>query len=469
MSNYVSLGIFIAIIVLVWIVDGKKFKKEGFLFYLRRTKWGVDGIHSIGSRYSSLLKRFGTLGVIFAFGLVGLLYYFKTIGKEKKISRGKCALITVLYTVFASGFIYLLHDMLFASIVKQFDLMFFGGALIYVLEILAFLFGMAGYTMFSLSYGVVSVFAGSTTESSVQLVLPVEVSESSNLPIVSVPLVVWLVSIFIILTVHELAHAFVSSSVGLKVKSIGYGFFAILPIGFVEPDEVKISKVGSLDRSRIYSAGAFNNVISAIIIAVILISTVFVSAKVIDNRYGEIYDYNGVGYSVLPPEDSVELPSSVLPESGVIIGLNGEKIDRFDDFIGVLENVGPDENLSILINDTSYDITTVVNPQNSSRGFIGINGFYNSMELKDEFKGSLLVQFIEAEAYIVYLFSWVVLLSIGIGLVNLLPIRGLDGGKMLEEISITFFGKKIGVKIVSYVSLFALLVILFSIFGSYIV
>ena len=159
----------------------------------------------------------------------------------------------------------------------------------------------------------------------------------------------------------------------------------------------------------------------------------------------------------------------MLPESGVIIGLNEEKIDRFDDFIGVLENVGPDENLSILINDTSYDITTVVNPQNSSRGFIGINGFYNSMELKDEFKGSLLVQFIEAEAYIVYLFSWVVLLSIGIGLVNLLPIRGLDGGKMLEEISITFFGKKIGVKIVSYVSLFALLVILFSIFGSYIV
>jgi membrane-associated protease RseP (regulator of RpoE activity) len=60
---------------------------------------------------------------------------------------------------------------------------------------------------------------------------------------------------------------------------------------------------------------------------------------------------------------------------------------------------------------------------------------------------------------------WVLFLNAGIGIANLLPIKPLDGGLMLEEIVKVFFKKRWVDKIVKVVSLFTLLLILIALFG----
>ena len=467
MSNLMSLAAFLLLILIIWIIDHKKIKREGPLFYLRRTKRGIETIDYFGKKYSSFLKAFGSLGIIFAFGLPGLFYYFKGIRRDVGISKSRIILCVILYCFVAVGFICLLNNALFMPIVEHFNLVYYGNIFVYLLWAVTFVFGLSGYVFFTLFYGVLSIFLGKTTESSLQLVLPVEIPESSNLPIVSVPLFVWIVAILVILLVHELAHAVVSSAIGVKVKSIGYGFFAILPLGFAEPDEKELSKVSSLDCSRVYSAGYFNNIFSAIFMLGILM-VALLSVGLVGKIYGDIYDYRGVAYSVMADDNETVFPSSVLPESGVITGIDGKPVLKFDMFVDSMTYVRPGQEVILVVNGTNYSITTVAHPDNVSMAYIGV--YVNDyVVLKDEFEGSLVVLYLDGIKSFLELMVWLILLSVGIAFFNILPIRGLDGGKIAEEIFIAFCGKNSGKKMASNLTKVTLLLIFLSLFGTYLV
>ena len=466
MSNYVSLLLFLAFIVIVWILDGKNIKKEGPLFYLRRTQWGIDWIHRFGKKYSSFLKGFGSIGVIAAFGLLGLFYYFRTGDFDKKLSRGKTALLVGLYSVLALVFITIMNNLLFVSVVEHFNLGIYGSLFIYLMEFVTFVFGLSGYVLLTLVYGTLSMFIGQTTESSLQLVLPVEMPENSNLPVVSVPLFIWLISIMVILLVHELAHAVVSSAIGVEVKSIGYGFFALLPLGFAEPDEAKIEKAKSIDKSRVYSAGYFNNIVSAVVMVGVLL-LVIGSVGLVGSVYGDIYNHKGVAYAGMDDVDNESVyPSDILPEIGVITSVGGVPVMNVSSFVVVMRDVGVGDEINIVVNETEYSLVTIANPDNSSLAYIGIY-VQDYIVLKDEFRGSWVVSYLGIVNSVTELFMWVILLSVGIAFFNILPIRGLDGGKIMEEILMTFCGKKSGNRMGLLITKVTLLLIVFSLFGPY--
>jgi len=68
--------------------------------------------------------------------------------------------------------------------------------------------------------------------------------------------------------------------------------------------------------------------------------------------------------------------------------------------------------------------------------------------------------------WVFQLFAWLVFLNFGIGLVNLLPIKPLDGGLMYEEIIKMILGKS-KPQYIRALSIFTFMLIIVNIIGPY--
>src|SRR3990167_623430 len=98
-------------------------------------------------------------------------------------------------------------------------------------------------------------------------VLPgVKVSE--YLPVLS--FLHWIIIIFIVALVHEFSHGIFARLNNIKIKSSGFAFLGPIPAAFVEPDEKKLKKIPKKEQLAILSAGAFSNILLAVIIFLII-------------------------------------------------------------------------------------------------------------------------------------------------------------------------------------------------------
>ncbi|MEM3444238.1 MAG: hypothetical protein QXP04_05085, partial [Candidatus Nanoarchaeia archaeon] len=63
-----------------------------------------------------------------------------------------------------------------------------------------------------------------------------------------IPFIEGIISIFILIIVHEISHAIVALNEKIKVKSLGFGLFIFLPIAFTEVDERQMLKESRIKR-----------------------------------------------------------------------------------------------------------------------------------------------------------------------------------------------------------------------------
>ena len=136
------------------------------------------------------------------------------------------------------------------------------------------------------------------------------------------------------------------------------------------------------------------------------------------------FDENGIEISRVL-EDSPA--SGVLKEGMVIKSLDNKSIVDSKSYVDAINQLKPNDTLSIVTNQGEFNLTLDKNPNNESLGYIGIQSNYN-YKLVDNSLGPLPWILFS----IVDLFNWIFILNLGIGLFNLLPIKPLDGGKMLE-------------------------------------
>jgi len=112
-----------------------------------------------------------------------------------------------------------------------------------------------------------------------------------------------------------------------------------------------------------------------------------------------------------------------------------------------------------------YNLTAAKRPDGKPGAFIGITQpyktYYEPNPMAANFAGGL--------NFLMSLLTWVFILSIGIGVVNLLPIKPFDGGLILEAVVQKFSKKKSGTKIANLVSIIVGLALIFNIIGPYIV
>lgn len=255
---------------------------------------------------------------------------------------------------------------------------------------------------------------------SVSLVIPgVELPGSS----IYVPLGYGLVALATVLIVHEFSHGILAVAEKINVKSVGLMLFAILPGAFMEPDEEEMKEAKKPSKLRIYAAGSMANITLAVI-ALLIVSAV--GSYVIPSTFEE----NGIEIDRLVGDSPA---SKVLKEGMIIESIDNQKVNDTNSYVNAVNNLKPGQNITIGTNEGDYSIILDKNPNNDSKGYMGIQAakHYELNEGVASVYGDTLpwIWFGVLE-----LFQWIAMLNLGIGLFNLLPIKPLDGGHMFETL-----------------------------------
>jgi len=122
------------------------------------------------------------------------------------------------------------------------------------------------------------------------------------------------------------------------------------------------------------------------------------------------------------------------PHNGTITEINGIRINNTAELAAIMDEVSPNSEITVRINGQDFTITTVADPNNSTRAFMGVSTLENNIVANEKYAGFAGPGLASVLLYIISLFKWLFLLNIGIGLFNLLPLKPLDGGLIFEEI-----------------------------------
>ena len=231
-----------------------------------------------------------------------------------------------------------------------------------------------------------------------------------------IPFFYGLLALASVLIVHEFSHGIQAVGEKIPIKSIGLLLFIILPGAFVEPDEDELKKAKRSSRLRVYAAGSIAN-ISLAVIAILLVSLISMGIPHYFAEDGIVID------RVVPDSPS----DGILKEGMILEAIDNQKINDSESYSNVVSSFSPDDNVTVQTDQGSYTLTLNENPNNESRGFFGIQAAKH-FELIDGSLGPLPWILFELSE----LFEWVFMLNLGIGLFNLLPLKPLDGGYMLE-------------------------------------
>jgi len=259
----------------------------------------------------------------------------------------------------------------------------------------------------------------------------------------------WIISIFIVALVHEFSHGLLSRVNKIKVKSSGFAFLGPLLAAFVEPDEKQVEKQKNKNQLSIFAAGPFSNILLAI---VFLLISIFIISPIASS----IIEPSGIIIVALEEDKPAELVGMQAGE--LIEEINNIKINSLENFTSIIDKTKPNDEINIKTNVSSYNITTIENPQNESKSFLGITLSQNTI-IKNGIE--------ENHRYLIPLFFWVsklifwlYVINLGVGLFNLLPLGPVDGGRMFRT-GISYFikNKKKVNRIWNYVTFFCLFLI----------
>ncbi|MBU0667446.1 MAG: site-2 protease family protein [Nanoarchaeota archaeon] len=266
-----------------------------------------------------------------------------------------------------------------------------------------------------------------------------------------VPFWYGIIALFIVVVFHEAGHGVVALANKVKVDHTGIVFFGPLIGAFVEPDEKELKKKSDVVQYSIFAAGPFANMI---LTAIILLLFVLAFNPLIDANYDSV----GIYFKEIQEGYPAEL-AGVLPNE-VYTSLNGEEILAVNDFVAILDDVRPGENVTLSNSNYSHVITTEGSPDDPSKGYLGVMGIQNKVVLRNPklripFKGFM---------WFYGLLQWVAMLSLGIGLANLLPLGPVDGGRMLSLSLQKIKGKDKGIRIFTKITALFILLMLILVF-----
>jgi len=303
--------------------------------------------------------------------------------------------------------------------------------------------------MIFITYTIISTLPSVFETPSVSVVIPgVDIPGSQ----IYVPFVYGLIALATVLVVHEFSHGIQAVGEKIPIKSIGLLLFAIIPGAFVEPDEDKLKEAKKTSRLRVYAAGSIANVTLAVI-ALLLVS-------LLSGGIPQFFEEDGIAIDRVVPDSPSD---GILKEGMVLQAIDDQKINDSESYVNIIGSYSPGDNVTVKTDQGTYNMVLDKNPNNDSRGFFGIQA-NKHFELVNDSLGPLpwiLFELIE-------LFQWVAMLNLGIGLFNLLPIKPLDGGYMLEILLSYKLSEQHYKPIVNALSAVLAMVIVFSIVAGFI-
>lgn len=307
--------------------------------------------------------------------------------------------------------------------------------------------------MFLMTYLILQSITTIVEAPQVSIVLPgVEMPGST----IFVPFGYGILALATVIIVHEFSHGILSRAEGIKIDSIGLLLFTILPGAFVEPDEEELKESSKLSRLRVYGAGSMANITLAVI-AILICSAI--SGAVIHQDFSE----NGIEINRVVEGSPAD---GVLKEGMVLEAIDNKSVDSPTDYMDIVSNTTPNTNLSVLTDEGEYVLTLDKNPNNDSRGYIGIQA-QQHYEINPDVSAVWGDTLPWVWFSIYELFQWIFILNLGVGLFNLLPMKPLDGGHMLETLLSYKLKEETYRPIVKAVSIILAIIIISSIIFSF--
>ena len=255
----------------------------------------------------------------------------------------------------------------------------------------------------------------------------------------------WLIAIFMIAVIHEFSHGIVGRAHNIPIKSTGMVLLGPIIGAFVEPDEEKMAKEKDIVQHSVLAAGAFSNIILAFV-ALLLLSYIF------NPWQNNMSVTNGFTFDAYV-NDSYPIAKAGITPGTIITGINGVSTTNFEGFSEKLSCTGPGDKIELSTAARNYSFNLGVNPDNPKKGFLGIKEIRNDVQVKDVYKAGVRhVEYVIVDWLSGFL-RWLFLLSLGIGLFNLLPLPIVDGGKMLQITLHKLKGKEVGERRYRQVSL----------------
>jgi len=238
----------------------------------------------------------------------------------------------------------------------------------------------------------------------------------------------FLLSIPIVLVIHEGAHGIVASLEKIKIKTGGFAIFIALFAGFVEPDEEEFDKAKKISKLRVIGAGATSNVIFAFALGALLLTNP-IFALILPEPFVEwFYDApDGVLIISIIPDSGAE--KAGLQSNDLITAINGVVIITPLDFQKI--DLKPGETVTVTVQRNGQQLQLPVeimpSPDDPDRGLVGIMRD-NALSYKPVYN------FIEWDPQVSMFLLWLWMISFFIGIINMLPLPILDGGKFIYTI-----------------------------------
>jgi len=239
----------------------------------------------------------------------------------------------------------------------------------------------------------------------------------------------FLLSIPIVLVVHEGAHGIVATLEKIKIKTGGFAIFIAMFAGFVEPDEEEFDNAKKVSRLRVIGAGATSNVIFAFALGAILLTNPFFAMILPEPMLGWFYE-SPEGVLVLSVIEGGGAEKAGMKENDIITKINGIEIITPMDFLKVDLSPGDTAAVSVLRDNQTLEFSVVImpSPDDPERGLVGIMRD-NNLAFKP------IYNFIEWNNPQLSMFLlWLWMISFFIGIINMLPLPILDGGKFIHTI-----------------------------------
>ncbi|WP_455645760.1 site-2 protease family protein [Methanosphaera sp.] len=239
-----------------------------------------------------------------------------------------------------------------------------------------------------------------------------------------IPFVTGLLALATVLIIHEGGHGVLARVEGISVDSVGLLLLAVIPGAFVEPNQEEINKANGISKLRVYFAGPMFN-IGLCLIALVITAGIggFIASE-------EIYTTGGVEITSVVPGSPSE---GVLSNGMIIHNINNQTITNTTTYTQALSDKQIGNNITVTTNTGVYNITLGVNPNNSTKAYMGVRSQnHKIVEPSAQRKYGTILPAILSKLQ--ELFYFIFFLNLAVGTFNLLPMKPLDGGLIFEEI-----------------------------------
>jgi len=183
----------------------------------------------------------------------------------------------------------------------------------------------------------------------------------------------FLLSIPIVLVIHEGAHGIVATLEKIKIKTGGFAIFIALFAGFVEPDEKEFDDARKISKLRVIGAGATSNVIFAFALGAILLTNPLFALILPEPFLEWFYDApDGVGIISIIEGSGAE--KAGLQKNDVITGIDGIAIITPVDFQKA--DLKPGDTVTVTVQRDGQllqlPVEIMPSPDDPDKGLVGI-------------------------------------------------------------------------------------------------